>query len=42
MPKDSPVTYVCSNCDSQFPQWHNRCPECEKENTLKPHQPETG
>lgn len=26
--------YVCSNCDSQFPKWLGRCPECGSWGTL--------
>lgn len=28
--------YACSNCDSQFPAWQGRCPECSAWGTLEP------
>ena len=27
--------YVCDNCDSQFPKWQGKCPECGKWGTIE-------
>lgn len=27
--------YVCKNCDSQFPKWQGKCPECGKWGTIE-------
>jgi len=35
MPKNKTTIYTCSNCDSQFPKWLGRCPECGSWGTLE-------
>lgn len=34
MAKGTKTIYTCQSCDSQFPRWVGRCPECEAWNTL--------
>ncbi len=33
MAKPKPI-FVCSNCDSQFPKWQGRCPQCGQWGTV--------
>ncbi len=28
------ITYVCTNCDAQYPQWQGKCTSCGEWNTI--------